>query len=262
MTIEEAFISARKICKWANSEIQNFGTAQAAFGANKPYEIITEHHESSGVITGVSFKAKLVTNISEELELAAYRVVTDLRNVLDQAVFAASTVIGTLKPKYANFPFALKELDFKRRLASAEGPYRGIPVNLHPKLTSFRPFMVQDDGSEGNKVLCFINDMANPNKHQITLETRVLPSGIRIKNHRDMNLSLDVEQISDTEFNVLRGYITGPNPQIDFDVEANLFIKQAGPFANKPAFAIFEELHALVEGILTEIEDETLKLTS
>jgi hypothetical protein len=262
MTIEAAFRSARKICKWANSEIQNFGIAQAAFGANKPYEIISENHVTSGVITGVSFKAKLIANIGEELEIAAYRVVTDLRNVLDQAVFAAANVIGTSNPKYASFPFALSEHDFKRRLASVNGTFRGIPVSLHPKLTSFRPFMVQDDGSDGNKILCALNDMANPNKHQVALETRLVPHGIRFKTLKNMNAFSDIKRISDTEYNILRAYITGRNPQIDFNTEANIFIKEAGPFTNKPAFAVFKELHALVEGILTEIEEETLKLTS
>lgn len=260
---DASFESSKRLCTWALQEIENFDSAEVAFMGNDPYQIVSEPAYSAIGLppAPVSFKVVDIKEPGEEFERTAYRIILDLRNALDQAVSAASEMIGSGSPSHTNFPFAMTEKDFNRRLAASKGVYRGIPTKLHPLLQSFRPFLTNEDGTNGERLLCFLNDIANINKHKVTLETLFSPKGVGIINCHGFNLVLNCQRISDTEFSILKATPFAPDAQITIEVTAEFRISHWSPFTDQPAGKLFKKLHALVESIVLKIEEEALKIT-
>ena len=51
-----------------------------------------------------------------------YRATGDLRNALDQGVYAACKSLNVINPKRANFPIGDSEKELLRQLTSEKGP--------------------------------------------------------------------------------------------------------------------------------------------
>ena len=169
MTVEENFSHPLKTARWAKRQIDKFEAAERAFLKKHPgKEFSYVEFATTEVVHGVEF----VIRPTDALEEMAYRAVGDLRNALDQAVYAASKSLGVDHPKRANFPVGDSEKHFNRQLEALGGPCRDIPLSLHSKLKSFEPYFPEDGESKGNRLLRALAEMANPNKHHNTFGYR------------------------------------------------------------------------------------------
>ncbi|HCF25246.1 MAG TPA: hypothetical protein DER67_06945 [Novosphingobium sp.] len=131
---------------------------------------------------------------------------------------------------------------------------------MHPKLLSFAPFLTKEDGTDGDKLLCLLNNMANSNKHQVTLRTVILPNGIGISKLRGFDYFAEFKQISDFEFEILRAFPTAREGEIGLNLYVEIRALNSSPLTQKPASILFQEFHSMVEGLVFEIEQETAKL--
>jgi hypothetical protein len=253
------FSSPKRLCRWAYEEICNFERAEEAFFDKNAYDIVPILDGPPVMTPILIYRLRTKKRASDEIERSAYRVVGDLRNALDQAVSSAVEATGASRGKYTNFPFAVTEVDFNRRLASLKGAFRDIPADLHPLLHSFEPFVLKENGSHGNELLCFLNEIANPNKHQLTLEVGINLGTFTIWTETQMRIELLLRRISDTEFDLFRGVPEGPDPQVHFGATPAFFIKHGSAHAKKGAANVLSELHKLTESIVLKIEKAAME---
>ena len=97
----------------------------------------------------------------------ASNVVKNLRDALDQAVYAASWKLTGKSSKHTHFPFGSDPEDFKKAIALNR--CSDIPTKLYPILSSFEPYPTGNTYPGGDNALRLLGRISGPNKHQIAL---------------------------------------------------------------------------------------------
>jgi len=254
MSVHDQFSAPKKTCRWAVEEIDSFEAAEKAFFDTNPSKE-WEHldYAKCQIVHGIRFTEKP----SDELERGAYRIVGDLRNALDQAMYAASKVFETKNLKKSNFPFGESAKDFQNALTAKNGNYRGIPIELHPILTSFQPFWTNEGSPDGNDILRGLTAIANSNKHRVPLD---------IKIGHDLYIGNSKNVISSGKALVQKGKIELYRTIPDLPYEIEIILKpvialaRIEKLAGKAALATFREMHTIVDGIILGLEEEVLQL--
>lgn len=254
MNVEDHFSHPQKTCRWAEKEVAKFERIERLFFEENPPEEWTYFEVISGQqVHGVEFKSRP----PESLEQAAYRVVGDLRNALDQAVYAGARALGVEKPKWTNFPIAETEMEFGRRLTAPKGQYRDIPAQLHDKLISFEPFWPDSEQGKGNRLLRALAEMSNPNKHHLPLGIEC-QTGMRFYGGRGLlAFGTKWDWKGRTEL-----YRTNPRipHEINMQLEPRIAFGEIAGMAGKPVTRTFREMLPMVQTIIVELEAETRNL--
>ena len=241
---------------WAKDEIKNFDAAAADFLQSNSNELVAH---PTGVGGSFLIVAKQIHAPSDDMRRAAYRIVSDLRNALDQATHQASIKLGTNKPEKTNFPIGDTEIYVVRQLAATAGPWCGIPIQLHPKLLSFKPHF---ENGRGDLILRVLGQLANSNKHKIPLRTMTNLASVQI------NTAIGVDFwfgktgriISDDEIEILNIIPTSYNYKVEIDVKFRIIISENELIVDRSAGEIFKEMASRVELIISELDAEVSSL--
>jgi hypothetical protein len=254
---EDPFNGPKSLCRWAGEEIDHFETVEKAFFDEDP----GSKTENLNYATGeVIHKLVFTTPLPDNLRRSAYRIVNDLRNALDQAMYSASKELGGLRLKYVAFPFGEDGRDFRKQIARTDrrAPYQDIPSKLHPLLKSFRPYHSVDGGEDGNDVLRSLARIANPNKHIVPLGICTSASA-RFYGARGVLISIGNRQSAENEIELYRS-VFGKPLEIDYRPEPHIGLENAGPLTGQPALATFREMLTIVNGIVFGLEAEVARL--
>ena len=255
MDVDAKFSHPLKTCRWAKKQIDKFEAAERRFFEKHPgQEFSYVEAPTALVVHGIEFN----TRPTDALEEMAYRAVGDLRNALDQAVYAACKSLGVGDPKRANFPLGDSEIQFKRQLQSDKGPYRDIPVELHPKLISFEPFPLDETNAKGNPLLRALGEMANPNKHHLPLGIEA-QTGMRFYGARGPITM--VGTLWDWKGRtILYKRVAGVPYEVKMDLDPRVAFGQVAGMAGKPVTRTLREMFSMVDGIIIGLKAETERL--
>lgn len=103
------------------------------------------------------------------LRKRAYDVVSDTRNALDQAVYAANRAFGgKAGARNIYYPFADDPTSFEALFAAKGGRCRDVHPELVPHLRAMTPWW--SARGSGDNVLRTLGKLAGPNKHQVIID--------------------------------------------------------------------------------------------
>lgn len=250
------FTGPKTLCRWAREEVRILKVAIHRFIKEN---LGTEFEEFNYLTNVTTYGCKIPEQATDEIARAAYRTVNELRNALDQAVFAASCILTDSDVKKAAFPFADTRKEVTGSLTSGKAVnYKEIPRKLHSKLISFNPWFADDEGHNGNDILRSLGVIANPNKHILPITVELAPSHkvfgfqgniIWLGNHNRGNGEIEL-------FKYLPGIPF--KRQTQFDIE--IVFTDAARLTGKPILSALNELVAMTDRIVLEIEAETVLL--
>lgn len=186
----------------------------------------------------------------------AYRLTTDLRNALDQAMHAASVTVGTCYPKQTNFPSGDNLKDFESNLTSVKSRFRGIPAIFHDKLKRLQIFPFDPKSGKGNRLLFGLFTLANDNKHRIPLKAAIDYSRFGVNEMIDCEFHIETQE--EGNLIILRTIPTGKNPSLKGIVEA--FVTFTDVFAGDEVCGIFQDLVKITARIVFGLEWETERI--
>lgn len=108
-------------------------------------------------------------SLPKNLRRKAYRVVTDARHALDQAVFAATICLdGKARGSKTYFPHASSPAQFETLFFGRESCAHVSP-RLIPTLRSFEPWPRDPGHVGGNDILKYFLKVSGKNKHEVAL---------------------------------------------------------------------------------------------
>lgn len=255
MDVDAHFLHPLKTCRWAKKQIGQFEASERAFFKDNPgKEFSYVEFVTTQWVHGVEFSVRP----TDELEEQAYRAVGDLRNSLDQAIYAACKSLGVDDPKRANFPIGDGKKHFERQLASTGGPYRDIPVAPHPKISGFMPYPPETENAEGNSLLRALAEMANPNKHHLPLGVEV-QTGMKFYGSSGGVISVGTKWDWKGRTELYRR-IPGVPYEIKMELEPRIAFGQVAGMAGKPVSRTLREMLPMVECIIGDLKTETNRL--
>lgn len=237
---------------WADDEIANFESGVAAVAGKRRYKIPA--YPSGLKLRGGPVTIHLSEELPEPIERAAYRIVGDLRNLLDQSMHTAALLFGTQHPKKTNFPMGQNETWLDKQLSGSGGDkFKGVPVELHQTIRSYKPFRTDKNGGQGNRLLMLLNDLANSNKHRTPLKVSPRPKGIGFGTVLGV-ATVNIVEKADGEFEVMNYFAMPGAGDFNFSVRTGVYIKDAGPFAELDAVTLFKKLRNVTQDIITDVE--------
>jgi hypothetical protein len=172
VSVSDPFESAKSLIDGFEEHIQDFKVADDAYFAENPIIHVVEQNADR---TEELHKFRLVKPPPQRLRRIVNRTFKDIRDVLDQSLFAASWVVLGRRPKNIHFPFGDSPANFDKALLSKR--YKAIPKELVPCLKSLEPYPTGEGYTGGNDILKALNVLVQPAKHEILLS--VGPGGIR-----------------------------------------------------------------------------------
>jgi hypothetical protein len=154
MTIDP-FTSPKQLLARARNQINEAITEIKTFLNSKPYSCIVALDADTGHDV---YKIQWTGIIPTTVQPIIKDVTSNIRDALDHAVYASAVFIRSGAPTYTGFPFARDAAGVQGELA---GPrLRDNPPEIRPLLASFEPH------ESGNKLLCGLNRIRNPNTHR------------------------------------------------------------------------------------------------
>ena len=256
------FDRPKKTLAWARKNLLNLETAEQNFVASKPFEIWFKDTVLPGQVPFRHYKAIKIRQPGDDIQELVYRLIGDLRAVLDHSVVAASEIINKERKLRTNFPFGDTQTYVEKQLSSPNGPFAGIPIELHAKLLSFEPFAIKTDGSEGNAPLWLLNKGANTNKHNFAIETSFSDFGIHLDQITGGTFVLLNKRVAADEIDLFK--IVAPIPGAEFRVRLEVSIRFSYDryLGGRLITDMFRDMFAAVSLIVREIEAETLRVIS
>lgn len=162
-TIEEAFEGTNILLEGAQEDFERLKLLCDDFMLkDPPYRLVfNKEMDPKKVIVYV----EILRKPAREIRRTTYRIINDLRNSLDQAVYAASVALGQTRTDNTHFPFRESPAQLEYALTGPNGRTRDVPVALHDFFRSLQPYPRGNGYPGGDDALCDLNRIANPNKH-------------------------------------------------------------------------------------------------
>lgn len=253
----DRFDSPLKLIKWTDRNIRQFSHNVGELFKKYPTTFTQCVHETSKRIVIYPNDVAINPDDFDELQEAAYRIVGDLRNALDQGCYAASMIFGCSNEKKVAFPMAEDDVELTNSLKSTKSQYAGIPVELHDVLIGLRPYWKARDGTEGNKKLRTLGEIANPNKHRVALEVVYDARKMSINAVRDVELEVNPEdRISAADRPEVHLTVVGPQPHFQFEFIREIQTSEAGLYSHKSAADAFAEMFAVTNEAIEALRDK------
>jgi hypothetical protein len=254
-SIDEAFESPRLLLSSAREQLDRLNPVAQSFFASTPYRFAVDR--DSDPAQSVHY-VEIIRPPPPELRLLTYRVVNDLRNALDQAVYAASAALGRTKLDHVVFPFRQNPRDLDHALS--KGQCRDVPVELHDLIRSFEPYPRGNGYPGGDNNLRAFGNVSNPNKHSVALRVGINATELIIHSLGGGAYSIPVNPWNSSK-NKMTLFVApkGSNPQCDIDVP--LFIAfDKSILDGVPTIPFFAEILTKVASIIERLEAETRKI--
>lgn len=193
-----------------------------------------------------------------EIETIFKDAVSNLRDALDHAVHAASSMIAERETRRTAFPFADTQEGVRVRLRSRS--LRDVPEAIWTTLERQRPY------KGGNELLYGLNELRNPSTHRkiVPMATRVGSASIGV---RELRLGPGSTLLPDTGWNASKKEVELARVSLDtkgsFDLEVRAFfaIAENNPFAGQAVGPLAYKLRDEVARILREIREVTTELS-
>lgn len=122
-SLEERFESPEHLIAWADEEIAQLEGQLDAFRESNPYRFVREADPKTRKNT---LKLKAIKSLPLSVRGRASNIIKNLRDALDQAVFAASAYITGNESNQTHFPFGESPDDLEKSLSER----RAVP--WHP----------------------------------------------------------------------------------------------------------------------------------
>jgi hypothetical protein len=170
--VSDPFESAKFSIKLARRHYSNFDRLAAKYIKGEPYTVTTDFNALSGLH---DVKIKIVRKLPENLRGFASDAIKNIRDALDQAMYAAVVVVtGKRNPRQAHFPFGDSEADLEnslwttedKRLKARKTPMcKDIPEELFPAVRAIKPYPHAGD----QWALKTLQKISGPHKHGVSL---------------------------------------------------------------------------------------------
>ena len=164
MSSADPFESAKSLVEGFQENLDAFNAAISDFFQKEPCVPAIEYNQDR---TEELHKIVLTAQPPQSMRRLVNRSFGDIRNALDQALFAASYIILGKRPKNIHFPFGESPTDFDAVFNFKR--YKSIPRELIPILKTFEPYPAGEGYTGGNSVLKALNVLVQPAKHEIML---------------------------------------------------------------------------------------------
>ena len=251
------FDSSRRKLARGKEHIRDLEREVGLFLQLNPYKRVFElNAERPGEFT---CKIRLIQSLPSSLEMITGDAVTNLRAVLDHAMFAISRASGVNDPHNAYFPFSHSAETFENNM---RGRCKDVPQEIYPFLRSLQPY------PGGNTVLCILNDLCNADKHRILtpIGTGALRQGFSIRcNAIDRYFRAPIHHAWDRAKQEMVLFSVGgwqPGDELDYEFDFHLFValNEVQTVDGQPAVPVLNKLASEVERILSALEAEASRL--
>ena len=254
----ESFESPKLLIQSAKKNLSDLeGQIVAAIDAHT-YTIIRNVDNKTG---DLRIKLRFDKKLPPILRFSATKIITDLRNALDQVVCDAASAMGMIKIDSIYFPFAKDVQQINGRIKQACG---GVPIEIIDLVKTFQPY------NGGDSLLWGCSKLANKGKHQRALNLVPLAENWIINNSDGMlNVTLNPGDILGiNKMTYLRNELEfarispGGHFDMNFGITIGIFIGEAEPEAlgGKPILAVLNAFSSKVESIVLAIEAETNRI--
>jgi hypothetical protein len=250
----EPFESPKLLLDGAKESIHEFEVACGAFIQSEPYRIVEEIDPQTG---GKLVKLRFEGGFPSKMRLAAYHVVNDLRNALDQALCDGAQTLGLADVSHVHFPMGKDRDDFDREIRRRT---KGIDGALIAYVTQL------DVHAGGNSELWALGRMAGPNKHRRVLAISRGASGMSIlSDARGMAIRGSVTfgrewNSARNELTIMRLGAGAAVTNMQLAISPEVVLGAVEVFGDQPATGAFYKLAGMVEGIILGIEAETARI--
>lgn len=250
----DPFYSAKLLAHLARADVEDFATGCQTFIDNCQLEFIADYNQEADQTI---VRARVRTDIPDELERDAVRLVMEMRATLDKAVNAAAKVItNSGDVRYTSFPFGTCKAEVEGQLRAERGQLRNIPKELHEHLLGLAPHM------GGNDLLAAFGVFSNPAKHEAVLAVnlRLLGIGINSGNwHFDRVQIIWNEAKDEAELFRLRGRLKSYN---GLRISCGVAFHDAKGLTDKEVSSTLCEIAGMVETIVLGLEAETARIVA
>lgn len=254
MTAIDPFESPKLLLARAKENAADFKARLEAFGKTNPWEIVSDPDLKTGEQI---IKARLTNPLPANLRAVFSDAVNNLRHALDQAVNSAAIEI---RGGQANcyFPFGRDAADFATIYASKR--YKTVPVELRAFLDNLKPY------SGGDELLCGLNRITGPNKHQAMLTIELSAPGFGMTGVFSGTGAFGGSFISkwDSAKNELSLARIGAGSQMkmNFQIGMNILLGGRNAMSGQPALGMLDALSSKAKGIVLGLEAEVRKVRS
>lgn len=251
----DPFYSAKLAFKGLEEDIKKLDVASWKFANSDVIRRFTERDGRTGEIVQ---KVQILSDIPDEFERNAVRYLSEIRGTLDKAIHGAAQILGSISLRHSNFPFGDNEAQFCRQLDSENGPWRGIPRELHLLLKEIQPWPEFTGQRGGNELLAMLGRLSNPAKHQNVLMIDVHVDGLLIGN---MSGSASFNRIQ-TIWNSVRNEcevfrLSSCSGEMQLEVPVFIAFNDTGVLAREPFTRILHHMCRVAQNIVLSIESKT-----
>lgn len=237
----------------ARHDLQTMIERQSEFFASRPFAPFQRPSRGTDTIV---YGLRPTAQIPGRIRAKANSALQQLRNALDQAVYAATVEIAG-KPKSNNtyFPFCKSPEDFGDVVG---GRCREIPLSLHPYLLSLEPYPTSPDHKGGNDLFRALGTVAGPAKHQCALALGMDVHRTDFSNLHAVGGGFKLNAAWLPNSNEFRIMEAETRCHVSFDVKPWLFIRFSddGAIGKAPATTVLRDLAGMVERVVLGIEAE------
>lgn len=248
--MSDAFESSRRKIANAEKHRLNLEREIEAFERVNPYTRVTEPHPEKP--DHVVHKAKLTKELPVSIADTVGDIVQNLRNALDNAVYAVAVASGRVNPKYTAFPFARSVAE----MANSLGRSKDVPKEIHSLFCGFQPYL------GGDEVLWTLNEMCVADKHKmvIPIGTGIINTGVNVQGRGFFEMP--TPHVWDRAKNEMVLITLGPGAQYYYDLNFRIFVAFNGIeiVDGKPVLGVLYALGRKVQSIFVAIEAESKRL--
>lgn len=223
--------------------------------SNLPEEIKRINEESGRLLMGFKFSKEK----PKKVKVHASRILNDLRNALDQAVFIASRAINPNCGKQTYFPFCESPQDFYTLFVPRKGRCRDVPEQIRPFLLSLEPYPTSASHNGGDDLLRALSKVSGRNKHQFTIGVSYDPRMINLYNVDKQECRYIGEFYNSRELIILE---SPKKPKNDIHIGCTFYLSfdEGSGLSGGPVSSILRDLAERVEKSVKNIEVETMRI--
>jgi hypothetical protein len=256
------FESPKMLIDEAKASIADFKVACDLFVQDHTYNIINEVDRNTREQV---IKLRFLRKMPPRLRITASHIVNDLRHSLDQAVCDGAVLLGRKHARGVHFPFAKSAAEF-------ENEAKNRLKDVHSDLVAFVKGFKAHYGGDG--LLYAVGSLAGPNKHQRILQISADNTGAKVRMTGNWSFTVSgpaAPGLSDlslglNKWNDLRNELEfiRASPHVAGNIDARPALQVVlgtgeAPFSG-PAASVLHAFAGKVEGIVSAIEAETIRL--
>ena len=220
----------------------------ARFLESDPFDQFTEIDPESGYI---AHKIRINRKTPDSWRRLTFRILTDIRHAIDQAMFAATSAISPITIEDdIYFPWARSPTDLEYRMVK-------IPAALHNVVRRLEPYPRGDGYTGGDDTVFAVRDVVGPNKHRITIAPCVRFNGYLFQGtvDGDFVVPFDGWDSAKNEF-VIALIEPSAKPDYNFDFALDIAFGDVERLAGKPVLPILGHFGRYAAFVVKQLGNE------